>query len=72
MIIFGIILIGLILSVFVLMIIDKYSDNIWFCNFWGWHHPGANDKIGFDGLSFTSKCRRCKKHILMDSNGDWF
>lgn len=36
----------------------------------GWHQP---EKInGFDGCSFTGKCRYCGKKILMDSNGDWF
>jgi hypothetical protein len=70
--IFGIIMICLILGIFGLMIIDKHSDNIWFCNFWGWHHPGDDDFVGFNGCSLTSKCRRCRKDILTDSNGDWF
>jgi hypothetical protein len=54
------------------MIIDKHSDNKWFCNFWGWHHPEKSGYITFDGCSMKSKCRRCKKEILRDGNGDWF
>lgn len=36
----------------------------------GWHKP--NEKIGFDGASFTSKCKICGKEILQDSQGNWF
>lgn len=39
-------------------------------NFMGWHEPC--DRMGFDGISFTSVCKYCGKSILMDSNGDWF
>ncbi len=34
-----------------------------FCRLFGWHH----DKFVRDG-----KCARCGKHVLQDSNGDWF
>jgi len=71
MLIFATIILLVILSVFVCLIIDKHSNSKWFCNFWGWHHP-HNNKIGFDGCSMTSKCKRCNKDILCDSNGDWF
>ena len=72
MIILAIILTIPVLFLFFLMIIDKHSDNKWFCNFWGWHHPEKSGYITFDGCSMKSKCRRCKKEILRDGNGDWF
>lgn len=42
-------------------------------SFWcriGWHSP--NEKIGFDGCSFVSTCKRCGCKILRDSHGNWF
>lgn len=36
----------------------------------GWHKP--DEKIGFDGASFTAKCKICGKEILQDSQGNWF
>lgn len=36
----------------------------------GWHKPDT--KIGYDGTSFTAKCRFCGKEILQDSQGNWF
>jgi hypothetical protein len=27
---------------------------------------------GFDGCSMTSRCVRCKRRILQDSQGGWF
>ena len=42
----------------------------WFCNKMGWHlTPIAQ---GFDGCSFTGTCPRCEKHVLEDSQGNWF
>jgi hypothetical protein len=54
------------------MVIEKFSENRWFCDFWGWHHPKPGDKMGFNGISMTGKCGRCGKDIMTDSNGDWF
>lgn len=34
------------------------------------HRPG--DKMGFDGASFTSRCRWCGCRVLQDSQGGWF
>ena len=35
-----------------------------------WHRP--KDVVGFDGCSFTTRCRYCNKRILQDSQGNWF
>lgn len=35
-----------------------------------WHQP--NNKQGFNGSSFTSECKYCGKHIMQDSQGNWF
>lgn len=36
----------------------------------GWHQP--IESIGFNGCSFTSKCKHCGKKIMQDSMGNWF
>jgi hypothetical protein len=36
----------------------------------GWHNP--SDERGFDGCSFTAKCKVCGKGLLQDSQGGWF
>ena len=36
----------------------------------GWHDCGDGD--GFDGASFTGRCRYCGKRCLQDSQGNWF
>ena len=42
----------------------------WFCCKMGWHlSPIAQ---GFDGCSYTGECPRCGKHVLQDSQGNWF
>jgi len=42
----------------------------WAHDYLGWHAPGQ--KMGFDGASFQAYCRFCGKHILQDSQGNWF
>lgn len=51
-------------------IIDLWSKNKWFCNFWGWHK--APIAQGFDGCSFNGTCPRCGKEVLQDGQGNWF
>jgi len=53
-----------------MLIINYYSDNKWFCSFWGWHK--RPEIIGFNGCSSTGKCPRCSKAVLQDSQGNWF
>lgn len=36
----------------------------------GWCTP--DDMQNFDGCSWESKCKHCKKKILQDSQGNWF
>jgi len=43
---------------------------IWFCHHMGWHLAPTN--IGFDGCSNEGICPRCGKHVLQDSQGNWF
>lgn len=40
------------------------------CNFLGWHK--ANEEASFDGCSFESRCPRCNRRVLLDSQGNWF
>jgi hypothetical protein len=52
------------------LIIDHFSESILFCEFWGWHmRPNV---IGNDGCSNNGRCPRCDKHVLQDSQGNWF
>jgi len=61
---------GLLGLLFVFMIINIWSPNKWFCNFWGWHK--APNRTGFDGASFNGTCPRCGKEVMQDSQGNWF
>lgn len=64
-------IIGLfVLFLFVLMIIDKFSNKKWFCEKMGWHKQPI--QTGFDGCSQTGVCPRCGKHVLQDGQGNWF
>lgn len=36
----------------------------------GWHQPDGS--LGFNGLTFTSRCKHCGKEIMQDSQGNWF
>ena len=40
------------------------------CETLGWHSP--TEKRSFDGVSFGSRCERCDRRILKDSQGNWF
>lgn len=60
----------LLISAIPLSIIDQFSKNTWFCDFWGWHK--APTQQGFDGASFNGKCPRCGRKVLQDSQGNWF
>lgn len=42
----------------------------WFCDKMGWHV--APEAQGFDGCSLKGQCPRCGKHVLQDSQGNWF
>lgn len=41
-----------------------------FCNILGWHTP--SETRAWDGLTHHSICKRCGKHIALDSQGNWF
>lgn len=55
-------------------IVNKFSNNKWFCNFWGWHKEPKNiSNIGRNGfVCFKGKCPRCGKEVMQDSQGNWF
>ena len=68
--IIAIIILSGIALLFLLMIIDKFSKNVWFCNVMGWHK--SPETMGFDGCSLNGTCPRCDKKVLRDSQGNWF
>ena len=40
-------------------------------NIMGWHIP-YNHKTNICGINIQSRCKICKKKIMMDSQGNWF
>ena len=42
----------------------------WACRVMGWHLRPK--EIGFDGASLNGVCPRCGKHVMQDSQGNWF
>ena len=66
------VVIGTLLITLVSLSIMSYFSpkNVWFCNKMGWHYAPLQQ--GFDGISSNGECPRCKKHVLQDSQGNWF
>lgn len=60
----------LIVTVLILGIVSSFSSSKWFCRVMGWHREP--NEHGFDGVSFNGCCPRCGKHVLLDSQGNWF
>lgn len=60
----------IIFIVAILSIISIFSKSRWFCDKMGWHK--SPNTIGFDGCSATGTCPRCGKHVMCDSQGNWF
>lgn len=61
---------GIIVILLVLRLTDAYSNRVWFCKKFGWHKEPIQK--GFDGVSLNGTCPRCQKHVLHDSQGNWF
>jgi hypothetical protein len=40
------------------------------CESLGWHTPDGS--LIFAGINLKSKCKRCGRTILKDSQGNWF
>lgn len=38
----------------------------------GYHTPGRDGTLWYDGCSNHSKCKYCGKSIIQDSQGNWF
>ena len=59
------------LSTLVLLdVANSSSSSKLFCTTMGWHRQP--DSIEFDGCSMFGYCPRCGKHVLLDSQGNWF
>ena len=37
-----------------------------------WHTPDPKVELEFIGYTMHATCRHCKKHIMQDSQGNWF
>ena len=57
-------------TMLLLGVVSSFSSSKWFCATMGWHRQP--DSIGFDGCSRLGCCPRCGKHVLLDSQGNWF
>ena len=42
----------------------------WYHDILHWHEP--DQSIIYKGLNTHSKCKYCGKHIMQDSQGNWF
>ena len=66
--------IGILFILFLLIGGAFYSRKGWNKKFFhdtmGWHEPTKN--ITFNGVSYCSRCKYCKKKIMQDSQGNWF
>lgn len=66
--------IGILFMLFLLIGGIFYSRKGWnkkfFHDIMGWHEPTKN--ITFNGVSYCSHCKYCKKRIMQDSQGNWF
>lgn len=68
MLIEAIVMVGL----FGLLACVAFSDHLpkWACTKLGWHvHPTT---ITSTYGQLSGRCPRCDKHVLMDSQGNWF
>jgi hypothetical protein len=45
---------------------------IFSCDIMGWHNGKLKAKIRFDGCSMHARCSKCKREVMMDSQGNWF
>jgi len=61
---------AVIVTMLILGIVSSFSPSKWFCRVMGWHRE-PNEQ-GFDGVSLNGCCPRCGKHVLLDSQGNWF
>lgn len=66
--------IGILFMLFLLIGGVLYSRKGWnkkfFHDVMGWHEPTKN--VTFNGVSYCSHCKYCKKRIMQDSQGNWF
>jgi hypothetical protein len=63
------IMLVLCLILFILPFCNKFLP-IWACKWFGWHLAPHHQTS--DGCSWNGECPRCKKHVLQDSQGNWF
>ena len=38
----------------------------------GWHIPDHRKGMTYDGINIYASCKRCRKEIMQDSQGNWF
>ena len=60
----------LLLALLMIAAFQHRSKSKWFCDKMGWHN--APVVTGWDGASFEGVCPRCGRHVLQDSQGNWF
>ena len=50
---------------------DWLCGTTWACGIFGWHN-GDGGTQSFDGCSLHGVCSKCGKHVMQDSQGNWF
>ena len=66
----GLVIIAMVLGSGILLAVLNPWLPEWACTSLG-QHRGPRTQ-GFDGISFNGCCPRCGKHVLQDSQGNWF
>lgn len=66
----GMVVVGLIISIWVLAVYCALFNAKLGHRVFGWHYVNGN--IGFNGCSLTGTCSGCGKKVLQDSQGNWF
>jgi len=66
----GIAVIAIIWAIILLPVFFNRLLPKWACRIFGWHIQPK--KINFNGCSLNGACPRCGKHVLLDSQGNWF
>ena len=61
---------------YILLIVDRFKGTHYSCTMWGWHNGKGGvsyaGEMTNDGCSNHGTCSKCGKHVMQDSQGNWF
>ena len=71
----GIVIVGVLIIFslpFALSALDTVLGTHYSCDIFGWHNGKGSDTLRHDGASVHSRCSKCGKSVMQDSQGNWF